>query len=449
MQPQLREDQTTDSIASEYRINNLPAQWEFLPVKRLSTLKEDAVLTGPFGSLLHSSDYVKKGIPLVLIKNIQNGQIIETDIPKISEKDAERLSRYSLKPGDIIFSRVGRVGSAALALQKHDGWIISGQTLRIRFGNPKINSAYINYFIQSKIFAKLFQPMLVGTTRESINTTILENVPIIVPPLEEQKKIASILSEVDELIQKTDQIIERTRRLKKSLMQKLLIKGIGHKDYKKMRFGFRFMKVEIPSSWNLLPLSEVSLDGLQNGIFKKREEYGQGVPLVNVSDLFSTDDIDIDKLERVSVNKDEIKQFGIEEGDIFFCRSSLVMDGIGRSNIVTELTEPSVFECHVMMLRPDKQKIYPKFLAYYAQSKTAKTFLYAVSMTLTMTTIRQPDLEQLPVPIPSLEEQQKIVMILSSIDSQIQTQHSYSLHLETIKKGLIQKLLTGKIRAKI
>ena len=105
-------------------------------------------------------------------------------------------------------------------------------------------------------------------------------------------------------------------------------------------------------------------DGLKNGIFKRRKDYGAGVPLVNVSDLFSNDVIKLEDLEKVQVTKQELDQFGLSEGDIFFCRSSLVMKGIGQSNIVQKLTEPSVFECHVMMLRSN-QMIIPKFLFYF------------------------------------------------------------------------------------
>jgi type I restriction enzyme, S subunit len=151
---------------------------------------------------------------------------------------------------------------------------------------------------------------------------LLGSFKILLPPIRQQEKIASILSKVDELIQKTDHIIEQTQRLKKDLMQRLLTKGIGHTNFKKANFGFKFLEQEIPDSWRLLPLTEISLNGLRNGIFKRREEFGSGMPLVNVSDLFSEGEIDISKLERVRANNKEIKQFGIKEGDLFFCRSS-------------------------------------------------------------------------------------------------------------------------------
>ena len=211
-------------IIMKYRFLELeiPEKWQIKSIKELSTLKNDAVITGPFGSLLHSSDYVDEGVPLLLIKNLKNEKIDKKNIPKVLKKDAQRLSRYQVQHGDIVFSRVGRVGSAALIEKKHDGWLISGQMLRIRFENFNLNSYFVNYFIHSQLFIRALIPELLGSTRDSINTTILENLSIIVPPIHEQHKIASILSGVDAYIQKNQQYKEKLKKLKKGLMQKLL-----------------------------------------------------------------------------------------------------------------------------------------------------------------------------------------------------------------------------------
>ena len=185
-------------------------------------MKKEAVLTGPFGLLLHSSDYVSKGTPLILIRNIQNGRITDDNIPKISDKDVQRLSRYKVKKGDMVFSRVGRVGSSVLIEKKHNGWLFSGQTLRIRFENSELNSEYVNYYFHSNLFNRVLIPELLGATRDSINTAILEQFLIIIPPKKEQDHIASILSGVDAYIQKTQEYKEKLQILKKGLMQKLL-----------------------------------------------------------------------------------------------------------------------------------------------------------------------------------------------------------------------------------
>ncbi len=93
----------------------IPQEWKYHTVLELGDGHRDTVQTGPFGAQLHAEDYVEEGIPLILIKNIKESGLDETDIPKITIEDAERLSRYRVRQGDIVFSRVGRVGSCFLA----------------------------------------------------------------------------------------------------------------------------------------------------------------------------------------------------------------------------------------------------------------------------------------------------------------------------------------------
>ena len=127
----------------------IPVEWGVVTVLELGNGHKDTVQTGPFGAQLHSKDYVEEGIPLVLIKNIKEDGLDDTDIPKITEKDANRLSRYRLKEGDIVFSRVGRVGSCFLCSKNEEGWVFSGQTLRIRFNNSKVDLTYFNYALRT------------------------------------------------------------------------------------------------------------------------------------------------------------------------------------------------------------------------------------------------------------------------------------------------------------
>lgn len=200
---------------------DIPESWENTKMKTLS-LSEDGVLTGPFGSLLHSRDYVKEGIPLILIRNIRNGKIDDKNIPKITQKDVERLARYKVKKGDIVFSRVGTVGNAALIEEKHNGWVISGLVLRIRFDNSRVNSEFVNYFIQLDLFQRILKSGIFRSSRDVINTTILENSPVLLPPIGEQSRIVDRILRIDIATEKNKKIILNLQTLRKGLMQKLL-----------------------------------------------------------------------------------------------------------------------------------------------------------------------------------------------------------------------------------
>ena len=182
------------------KIGKIPKDWN---VKKISEIGKarNCVQTGPFGSLLHAHDYQKEGFPLILVKHIKNGNIIENDLPKIGETKYVQLSKFILKEGDIVFTRVGYVGNAAYVEKKHTGWLISGQMLRIRIDNPQINNRFISYFFLTENFKKIAASVVLGSTRDSINTQILKDISIAIPAKEEQDKIASIINAIIKKIQ--------------------------------------------------------------------------------------------------------------------------------------------------------------------------------------------------------------------------------------------------------
>ena len=172
-------------------------------MKKISEIGKarNCVQTGPFGSLLHAHDYQEEGFPLILVKHIKNGNIIENNLPKIGETKYVQLSKFILKEGDIVFTRVGYVGNAAYVEKKHTGWLISGQMLRIRIDNPQINNRFISYFFLTENFKKIAASVVLGSTRDSINTQILKDISIAIPAKEEQDKIASIINAIIKKIQ--------------------------------------------------------------------------------------------------------------------------------------------------------------------------------------------------------------------------------------------------------
>ena len=118
-------------------LGRIPDGWEVIKVKYLAGNDNSVVQTGPFGAQLHAADYVDEGVPLILIRNVKDMKIDESQIPRISPEDAERLCMYRLDAGDIVFSRVGSIGRVALCTEREKGWVISGQMLRLRLRNPR------------------------------------------------------------------------------------------------------------------------------------------------------------------------------------------------------------------------------------------------------------------------------------------------------------------------
>ena len=145
-----------------------PDGWRWLTIAELGHGKSDTVQTGPFGAQLHSKDYVSEGVPFILIRNMTDVGIDSRDMPNISTDDARRLQKYSLRIGDIVFSRVGRVGSCFLASHYHNGWIISGQLLRIRLSSQEICPEFLIQALRSGTVQTFIRGSSIGSTRKSI-----------------------------------------------------------------------------------------------------------------------------------------------------------------------------------------------------------------------------------------------------------------------------------------
>jgi type I restriction enzyme S subunit len=198
----------------------------------------------------------------------------------------------------------------------------------------------------------------------------------------------------------------------------------------------------IPKDWDVKTLRELSVGGISNGFFKKPELVGSGYRLVNVFDLYQDFGIDLSLVERVNATEQEQRKYLIQPGDCFFTRSSLVLSGIAQCNIIRDVPEPALFECHLMRVRPDKSQVIPEFLALWCRSPWARKFFMSRAKQVTMTTISQPDIAPLPVPLPSKSEQESIVEIHNAVSDAIAHTSSLIAKLKQMKAGLLHDLLT-------
>ncbi len=151
------------------------------------------VQTGPFGSQLHQRDYKSVGTPIITVEHLGDNKIIHSNLPLVSDEDKERLKKYILKKGDVVFSRVGSVDRCAFVHEKEDGWMFSGRLLRVRVRENLVDSRFLSFYFNQESFKDTIRMIAVGATMPSINTEILSNVDILLPSLPEQKAIGSVL----------------------------------------------------------------------------------------------------------------------------------------------------------------------------------------------------------------------------------------------------------------
>jgi type I restriction enzyme S subunit len=243
---------------------------------------------------------------------------------------------------------------------------------------------------------------------------VFRKLKIFLPPLREQKAIAQILSTIDKAIQKVDEIVAKTERLKKGLMRKLLTKGIGHKEFKDTEIG------RIPKEWEVVKISDILA-----------LEYGKGLP----------------EKERIQGKYPVIGSNGV----IGYHNRALIKGPgivVGRKGTIGAVSWVD-------------QDFWPIDTTYYVKLKVTNVFLKWLFYELTYLNPTRfhladvvPGLKRelvyyLKIPLPPLSEQQKIAEILSTIDKKLELERKRKEKLERIKKGLMNDLLTGRRRVKV
>jgi type I restriction enzyme S subunit len=179
--------------------------WTETTLGKLCASGDGGIQTGPFGSQLHAYDYVLSGIPSVMPQNIGDNKVLEDNIARISEEDADRLARYRLQGGDIVYSRRGDVERRAFIYEHQDGWLCGTGCLRVRIGDAA-NSRFMSYYLGSPEARSWIVRHAVGATMPNLNTSILSALPIKIPSIVDQHAIANLLGTLDDKIAINDRV---------------------------------------------------------------------------------------------------------------------------------------------------------------------------------------------------------------------------------------------------
>jgi len=382
-------------------IAEIPFHWEATAVKFVCTFN-DEVLPETFD-------------PEALIDYVEISDVDESRGLKSSElmpyKAAPSRARRIVRDGDVIISTVRTyLRAVAPITSPPENLVVSTGFAVIR--PERLTSGFARYALVAEGFVGSVIARSTGVSYPAINANDLVRIPVPVPPLDEQIAIAAYLDaetkRIDELIEQKKLLLAALTELRQSAIDDAISLGINSAVEMK-EAGMPWLE-KIPKHWNVVQLRHVLDELAKNGIFKKSDDFGEGTLLVNVSDLFSESfEIDPERLQRVRCTEEEIEKYRVQCGDLFLVRSSLKLEGIARFAIAQKVYEPTVFECHVVRLRPDLNLVDPDFLVKFLNSSIAKASLISRAKTTTMTTIDQGEILATKVILPPIDEQRVLV----------------------------------------
>jgi type I restriction enzyme, S subunit len=420
----------------------IPMDWNMVNLKDAAQDGSDTFVDGPFGSELKVSDYTDDGIMLIQLQNIGEGLFYSENRKYTSENKYRRLLRHSTQPGDIVIAKMSDpVARACIIPPIRDKFLVVADCVKLRPNEHEFDKRFLLYTINSDYVRKQAVGLSKGTTRLRINLTELKNLKILRPPLPEQQKIASIISKLDELIEKTDQIIEQTQRLKRGLIQKLFTEGIGHSDFKKTSIG------EIPREWELT-LSADLITFVTSGSRNWAKYYSETGPImVRITNLdHDTIYSDFTNIQRVMPPAGtEGVRTRVKPNDILV---SITAD-VGMVAVMPDLASEAFVNQHIALVRLKEgysSKYIGRYLSWHGggfkQFKQIQRGVTKVGLSLD-------DIKNVWIPLPPKIEQEKIVSIVDYVEFNLSKNKQYKKELEVLKKGLMQNLLTGKIRVRV
>jgi type I restriction enzyme S subunit len=427
-------------------LGHLPRSW------KAAKLEDHAIVKGRIGWRgLKASEYAEHGPYLIANKHLLNHKVNWSDCDHITDFRYEESPEIQLAINDVIMSKDGTIGEAAFIDNLPDRATTNSTMMLIRVRSEDLSPRYLFYFLQSSYFRRFMKQKKSGTSIPHIFQRDMKNLMLPLPTVKEQFGIVEVLSYVDLAIQKTDEVVAKTERLKKGLMQQLLTKGIGHREFKDTEIG------KIPEDWKIVSIYDIKSNikgAIVSGPFGsnigKRFFVKEGVPLIRGNNLTLGEQLFVDDgfVYITKEKAEELKSCEALPNDLIFTAAGT----LGQVGLIPKNGRFSryIISNKQLRARVDENRALPLFLYYWFTSSIIKRIFKQRKTGTSIPVINLGVLRRLPIPLPeSIEEQRHICGILSAVDSKLVSERRQKAELEKTKQALMGLLLTGKVRVKV
>jgi type I restriction enzyme, S subunit len=415
----------------------IPEEWDLFALKDISMYRRGS-FPQPYGLKKWYDDVL--GNPFIQVIDVTENMYLKPETKKRLSAEAEKMSVFAPN-GSIIITLNGSVGRVALTT--YDGFIDRTLLLFESFTIP-IDKRYFMYAI-SAVFREE-EKKAPGAILKTITKEHLSKFELPLPPLAEQKAIAEALSDADALIAALEGLIAKKRQIKQGTMQELLTGKRRLPGFSGKKAGHKQTEVgEIPEDWKIETLGQTTTlmtNGFVGSILQHYDESGNGVLYIQGYNV-----------EENSFNLHGIKYVTEEfhhshmksclcEGDLLTIQTG----DVGLTTIVPDKLAGS--NCHALIIsRFNKKHYFPQYVAYYLNSKPGRARIRLIETGTTMKHLNVGDMLNFIVPLPpTLAEQEAIAIALKDMDTEIDALEIKLSKTRKIKQGMMQELLTGKIR---
>jgi type I restriction enzyme S subunit len=356
-------------------------------------------------------------------QNIGDNRVLTTEIARITQEDAKRLSRYLVRPGDIVYSRRGDVERRALIRNTEDGWLCGTGCLRVRVGDGVLDPAFTSFYLGHPEVKSWIVRHAIGATMPNLNTSILSALPVVMPPPEEQRRIAELLGTLDDKIELNRQMNETLEAIGSAIF-KSWVTDLSH---------------ALPPVRQCEPLSEV-FEINPSRILGKRSS-AQYVDMGNLPNTSA----------RVlgSVTREFTSGMRFRNGDTLVARITPCLEN-GKTAFVDFLEDKEVAwgSTEFIVLRP-KPPLPPEYAYFLARSEEFRAFAIS-NMSGTSGRQRVPTdcFQNFCIAVPPEPIAMAFGKVAKLLFAKMKSNDEEAKTLSDLRDTLLPKLISGEIRIK-
>ena len=343
------------------------------------------------GYAFKPADWGDTGLPIIRIQDLTGNSY------QLNRYDGEYPERIEVNDGDVLISWSASLG---VYVWQRGKALLNQHIFKVVFDKLPVNKDYFVFAVEHKLAE--MESKTHGATMKHIVKKDFDGTIIPYPPIEKQAEIADHLRRITSLIDRqTEQLL-----LLDQLVKSRFIELFGDPERN-------------PKKWPVVSITEIIRGKVSNGFFAKRDAYRNdgNVQVLGVANIVNRMYSNIEGLPRTNATQAEKEKYRVEYGDMLFCRSSLVAEGIGKASIVPQDTPQNVlFECHVIRLPLDLQKCVPEFVQALSTTPYFRKQIIAQSKTATMTTIGQDGILKAAIILPPVELQQEFLHFVEQTD---------------------------------
>jgi len=409
--------------------DEVPEGWERVTVLDLSIKSRSG------GTPISTNEeYYKGTIPFVVIEDItSSGKYIRDAKKHITEAAVESCSTWIVPRESILYTMYATFGEVAINKVE----VATNQAILCIIPNSgKIDTEFFFYVLSW--FKQFISNYTFQTTQSNLNAHIVRDFCLLIPmSLFEQRKITSILQGVDNAIDKTKELIEKHEKIKQGLMHDLFTNGVDEQGVQYSQTKEHSLFGKMPAHWReglMRYICDVS-QGLQIAITERKTRPGRNRYVYITIQYLNAED----KVKSAEFIENPPKSVICSEEDVLMTRTG------NTGQVITGYS--GVFHNNFFIVKYNKSKAIKKYLVYYLQRPEIRNLMTSLAGLTTIPDLKHADFLNMPMIYPEdLNEQERIAQILGSIENRIQSEQNYLDKLTKIKKGLMQDLLTGRVR---